>query len=217
MADNKILNRSKFALLAECSRQNIKKLVDNKTLVLNKDGKLDITNPENMFWLEQRKNKTELKINNPGKTVDVKKNIKTAVKKAVKISKNKKTKLEEPETEDDKTENKEETLQSKKLRIEVQKLEEQRDKLIRENAVGRAELINKKELADRLFGFIIALLKNIMGMPAGYIDDFEAAVKSKNTRAEKINILTVPICEAIEETKTEIKKELRRITRELKK
>lgn len=216
MADNTKLNRSKFALLAECSRQNIKKLVDNKTLVLNKDNKLDINNPENNFWLEQRKSKTDLKINNPGKPIDVEKVIKPAVKKTIKISKNKKPTPEEPEDKDDEKEDKEETLQSKKLRIEVQKLEEQRDKLIRENAVGRAELINKKELADRLFGFIIALLKNIMGMPAGYIDDFEAAVKSKNTRAEKINILTVPICEAIEETKSEIKKELRKITRELK-
>ena len=220
MSNETELSATKFAELAEVSRQIITRLSNKGTLVKN-GSKLDIKNPTNKFYLEGREIKLGKKILENFKPETKKE----PIKKKVKISPTFKIKEEvkpkpkpkpKPKYVNNNDSDEEIPLQQQKLKIEVEKLKEQKDKLVRENAVGRAELISKKEVADRLFGYLIALNKNIMGIPLGYIDDFEAAVKSKSTRSEKTNILTIPICEAIEETKIELKKEISRISRELK-
>ncbi len=215
MQENK-LSISAFSRIANCSRQNISSLVKKGILILDEKKKLDTENPTNKHYLSEREASPRI-ITNPGKNPkpepvpEIKKEPEQ-IKATEKIDKPKtkrKTKKKTIEIDD-------EPLTIQKQRLEIDKLKEQRDKLKRENAEGRAELVSRHGMSDSLYGHLEALHKNIMGMPTGYIDDFETAMKAKYTRSQKIDILTLPICEAIEETKIEIKKEINRMIRQLK-
>jgi len=213
-----LLTISAFARLSDCTRQNISSLVKKGLLILT-DGKLDTENETNKFYLSQRKEHPR-QITNPGKEkiekalkgepVEVKKpKVENTEKKVVvkkeRVKKNQKKKhLESDEPE------KEKSFQQQKLELEVEKLKEQRDKLRRENEEGRAELVRRESLGDTCFGYLAALNQNIMSIPKGMIDEFESALKSGSTRSELINTLTSPICESINETKSAIKKEIRK-------
>ena len=100
------------------------------------------------------------------------------------------------------------SLTEQKLKKENKKLDEQIKQLRIKNNHSRGLLIEKESLSDTVYGYVNALNHNIMSIPKGIIDDFESGIKTKMTRAELINILTEPICEAIHDSKEDIKKEI---------
>ena len=97
---------------------------------------------------------------------------------------------------------------SQKLTNEVKKLDKQNLQLDIKNSQSRGLLIEKESLSDTVYGYLNALNHNMMSIPKSVIDDFSAGIKTEMTRSELINILTLPICEAIHDTKEEIKKEI---------
>lgn len=205
--NNKKLSISAFARLAGCTRQNISSLVKKELLIIE-DKKLDVDNEINQYYLQQRKENPRA-VTNPGKPNEpVKKENKIIVKKPEPDKKKKKPVSKKPPEKSDSQKSSKvgKPLSQQKLEIEIERITEQRNKLRLENAKARAELVEREKLAETCFGYLSALNQNIMSMPKSYIDDFSAGIKSKATRSKLTDILTIPICEAISETKSEIKK-----------
>jgi len=74
----------------------------------------------------------------------------------------------------------------------------------------RAEVIDIETIAVELVGYLTALNQNIMEMPKGFFDEFHSGMKSKKSRADLIDIITKPICEAIQETKIRVTKTIKK-------
>lgn len=136
------------------------------------------------------------------KTVPKKSVTKKTISEKKEIIKNEKEKLKKPKK------SVVGNLTEQKLKKENIKLDEQIKQLRIKNNHARGLLIEKESLGDTVYGYINALNHNIMSMPKGIIDEFESGLKTGMTRAELINILTEPICEAIKDTKDGIKKEI---------
>lgn len=208
----KNLSISAFARLAGCSRQNIHSLIKKSLLILDCDsGQMNPMDPTNAFYLEQRKIDPRI-ITNPGKE-KVKKEIPVKQKKE-KIIPEKIPKKTDPIKPTKILKDSEIPVSQRKLNLEVKKLEAQVNGLEIKNAQIRGQLFQKETLGDTVYGYLSALNQNIMNLPKSIIDDFEAAIKSKKTRSEKIDIITSPICLAISETKEEIKKTIDRAKKE---
>lgn len=170
------------------------------------DGKVNIEDPTFRIKYETRIKPEELqKIKD--KLKPKKKPVKKKPPKKVSRETKKETVVEKPKTPR-KKKDKIATLTEQKLQNEVKKLDKQNLQLDIKNSQARGLLIEKESLSDTVYGYIDALNHNIMSIPKGIIDDFAAGIKTKMTRSELINILTLPICEAIHDTKVEIKKEI---------
>lgn len=213
-----IYSQSELSRATGCTRQNISAAVKSGHLVKTPDGKIDTENSANRFWIESR-------------TVNASK-IQTPP--GPRPTKPKKPKAEKPHlptyaesgysapNPDDYELDPDDTnsatgdvvsLAEKKMRLEVEKLEEQRDKLKIENQKARAELVEREILSDALFGYLVALNKNILSMPRSYIDEIEAALKMGKSKIEASDILTRAIGHEITVTKDQIKREIERYRR----
>lgn len=88
-----------------------------------------------------------------------------------------------------------EVLKYKKLEIEVKVLQ--------------GELVRKDLVADACFGYLSALNINIMETPQSFLDELEGVIINKGSRLVKMEIVTKPICSAIEQAIKQITKTLR--------
>jgi len=174
--------------------------IDHKSFHLKYGNKININEIEALREKLNNKKKPKIKI-------------KPLVKKEPKIKKIPEVKIKEPDKPIIPVGI---NLAQEKTKWEIENLKSKDKKQKLEYEKNRNKLLPRDEM-DRVYGFLDALNKNIMGIPLSIIDDFEAAVKTKNTRSNKIGIITGPICEAIAETKTAIKKELASYIREKKK
>jgi hypothetical protein len=218
------LNQSQFAEYAGVSRQNISALIKKGEIIKKENGKIDIDDPVNAFYLDGRKDAPRV-VTNPkgakGGPADLPgdKPVKPKPKKRGRPKKTDPKSAEEKPVETNKPSPPQgeegPSLQKQKLQYEVDKLREQKIGLKMDNAKKRGQLFEIESLGETVFGYISALNQNIMEMPASFLDELEAALKSKKSRAERLNIITAPICEAIAETKEEIQKEIKKAKREL--
>jgi hypothetical protein len=239
-----IFTQAALARITNCSRANISKLTKQNPPVLipEPDGKINIDNEINRVWYDtrmvrigkdpQEKQANAEKKDNPKKT-RVKKQKKTNSEKPNNLENAPKTETtieaetdqipgnEEtnifPENKDDeKKEDKKEPLAVKKQRLEIEKLQEQRDNLRIKNQRERAQLVDRDPFADTIFAYLAALNKNIMEMPVSYLDKVENAIELKKSRSETASIITQAICAEIKKTKERIEAEIRRYEREIK-
>lgn len=227
------LNQSAFARLAGCKRQNVWASIQNGTLKKDDNGLLDPEHPDNKFWLETRHvtesvpstkrgpKKKEVVQEIPPPKKEPKKKVEKIVTPEItrdehigsardenKKHGNKKDSQNKKDPQDHDDEHKNEPMQAQKIRLEVEKLREQRDKLKIENQKARAELVDRELLADALFGYLIALNKKMMDLPLSYVDEFESAMKLGKSKTELTDILRKPISEVIIDCRDQIKKEI---------
>ena len=210
------LTQSAFADKAGVSRQNISSLI-KKGLLIKEDGKLNIENETNKFYLQQRKENPRI-ITNPGnakkKTTSQKKPIKKVSRETKTVKKKPAVKKqEESENTEDTQDNKDEPLTMQKQRLEIEKLKEQRDKLKLENEKSRGLLCETETLGQALIGYCIALNKNLLDQPRSFIDEFEASLKMGKSKTELTDILRIPASQAIKSSIDIMKKEVKKYKR----
>jgi hypothetical protein len=240
-----IFTQAALARITNCSRANISKLTKQNPPVLipEPDGKINIDNEINRVWYETRmvrigKDPQE-KQTNTEKKAQIKK---TRAKKIKKTNSEKPNKPETaPETkptiesetdqvsgneennifpenkDDEKKEAIKEPLALQKMRLEVENLREKLEKSKLENKKARAALVEIDTLGSTLFGYLIALNKNILSMPQSYVDEFDAAKKAGKSKTELTDILTKPISTAIIDSRDQIKKEIQKYKRHVRK
>lgn len=88
-----------------------------------------------------------------------------------------------------------EVLKYKKLEMEVKLLQ--------------GELVRKDAVGDACFEYLGALNLNIMEMPQSFLDELEGSILNKESRLKKMEIVTKPICEAINAAINQVEKKLK--------
>lgn len=200
----KLLSQTDFSKIANCSRQNIAKLI-SKGKLPTENGKISLEHPDVIEYLKKR-DVPESKIEIPDKKVETKK-----------PKPKRKTKREKNDFDEPPQNSQSQSSSASRRELEIRKLKAQIDGYEIKNAASRGQLIERESLSDTIFGYLSALNQNIMSMPTGFIDEFESGIKTGMTRAELINILTNPISETIKETKEEIEKEIKKYIRDIHK
>ena len=210
-----LYNQSEFAIFTNCTRQNVSKSVKQGFLIKTSDGKIDSDDPINREWIELRfLNDSAIKerrFSDIKQESHIKKRTKSKNDTKNTLLNNKPPKIQNNDSDDDEV-----PLQRQKLQYEVAKMKEQYEKLALDNRKARSELVERETLAAAVFGYLIALNKNILAMPESFIDDFQAKLKIGKSRPELCDILRGPITQAIVDTKDQIKKEIEKYKRDIK-
>lgn len=198
------LSISEFARYANCSRQNISKLIKNSEkgigeILVIENKKLDINNPDNETYLSGRKKLGDLPTD--GKSVKIKKKI---VKNIIdeNIDDNENLEIED----DDENLNNIQSNGKERQALEIQKLKAQIKQLDLKNSAARKDLIEIETLAEAVFNHLSALHQNVLDMPESFIDKYKHANDSGKSRSDLKDILTKPICQAIKDTINQVDK-----------
>lgn len=217
------LNQSQFAEYAGVSRQAVSILIKKSTVVKKENGKIDIDDPVNSFYLDGRKDAPRVVTNPKGakggpadlpEDKPIKTKPKPAPKKRGRPKKTDPKPVKQKHAETVKTNppagEERPSLQKQKLELEVKKLKENVEKAKLENAKARAEVCEIDTLAVTVLDYCIALNKNLLDNPRSFVDDFEAGMKMGKSKTELTDILRKPISEAIEDTMNLIVKEIKK-------
>ena len=215
-----LVNQSKTAQLIGCSRNNI-----NKKWKLEQDkpgtydyfsdtGSVDISHPD---FIEQHGDHiTEwesIKDLPRGTAIPRKETVKPITTKPATIKPRSNKQIEQDEIKaepatpmtDEMKELAEKAKKSKYIKTinDAKKSQIELDK-------SRSVLIEIETLGETCMGYLATLNQNAMQIAETFVDEFEAAMKTKKTRSTKIDILRKPICDMIAETMDDITKELDR-------
>lgn len=176
------VSQTKFGEITGRTRQAIWQRVQRGTLIALPNGDLDTDNPMNAQFIAD---------------VELEKNIKENVEQYSSTSKNNPEKPPEDPLMKSAADAKrgQDVLKFKKLQLEVSELE--------------GTLISRKKVADACFDYLSALNLNIMETPQSFLDELEGAIINKLPRAKKMEIITKPICEAIDLAITQVEKKLK--------
>jgi hypothetical protein len=227
-----LYTQAEFSRFIGCSRAAVSKAVRDNKLKISESGIIDSEIPENKFWMEKvslKKGNEKAAHEKPAQTKPVteKKQKPVTEKKPPKKTITKKQ-LEEltdqlmPETlptppeNEQKTEKKKETLAEQKMKLEIANLREKLEKAKLDNQKTRATLVEIDTLGQAIFGYLIALNKNILSMPKSFVDEFAAGQKAGKSKTELTDILVKPISAAIIDARDQIKKEQERHKRAAK-
>lgn len=227
-------SQSELSKITKCSRANISKLTKKNPpiLIAGPDGKIDIEDPTNCVWYETRmlkidgtsapqvpKNPAEKKKTAPKKqksAINSEKTIESETDQAAPSTPDTPRHTTRKTEKSDEDTPKDESMAARKMRLEVENLQEKLEKSKIENKKARASLVEVDTLGMAVFGYLIALNKNMLSIPKSYIDEFAAALKAGKSKTELTDILTKPISAAIVDSRDQIKKELERYKRATK-
>lgn len=176
------ISQTKFAEITGRTRQAVWQKIQRGTLVALPNGQLDTENPINAQVIAD---------------IELEKSIKKNVENYSDTSKNNPEKPPEDPLAASAANAKrgQDVLKFKKLQLEVDELE--------------GSLIRRDRVANVCFDYLSALNINIMESPQSFLDELEGAIINKSSRAKKMEIVTKPICEAIETAITQVEKKLK--------
>lgn len=180
-----VVSQTEFAKMTGRSRQAISQRVKAGSLVALANRKIDTEDKINASFLHEVAEDEEIKNGvNQNQNNSDSENSNGSVKPLDILSKN---------ASDAKRG--QEVLKYKKLEIEVKTLQ--------------GELIRKDLVADTCFGYLSALNINIMETPQSFLDELEGVIINKGSRSSKMDIVTRPICDAIEQAIKQIERTLK--------
>lgn len=178
-----IVSQTKFAEMTGRSRQAISQRTKRGTLVALASGKMDTEDPVNAQLLFEISEEKKAKIKSTSSANSGGTQSDASLKNdafAKKVSEAKRG---------------QEVLKYKKLELEIKEMQ--------------GELVRRDSLGNACFGYLSALNINMMEMPQSFLDQLESAIVNKASRSEKMEIVTKPICDAIDQTLSQIERILK--------